>query len=146
MNSSASSGFSLVELAITVLIMGMLLAFGVPAIRGLSDRYQLRGAIDNISGQLRLARETAIATADTQYVHFSANYQSSDYHIHNHGLVDPKWKLPNHISYYWGTGTQWEYRMLKDGRCVDSGMIILEDTRGKRDTVSVQASGLVLSK
>ena len=146
MKSLASSGFSLVELAITVLILGMLLAFGVPAINGLSVRYQLHGAVEDIAGQLRLARETAIATADTQYVHFSAGQFGCDYHIHNHGIVDPKWKLPNRIVYYWGAGTQWEYKMIKDGRCLDSGMIILQDPRGNRDTVSVQASGLVLVK
>ena len=146
MNLRTSRGFSLVELAITVLIMGMMLAFTLPAIRGLSDRYQLKGAVENISGQLRMAREKAIATAAMQTVHFSAAYMNSDYHIHNGALVDPKWNLPNHIAYYWGAGTQWEYRMTKDGRCMDSGMIILQDPKGNRDTVSVQLSGLILTK
>ena len=79
MKSPASGGFSLVELAITVMILGMIFAFGVPAINGLSNRYQLRGAIDDISGQLKLAREKAIATGIDQTVHFSAGYMGADY-------------------------------------------------------------------
>jgi hypothetical protein len=36
--------------------------------------------------------------------------------------------------------------MNRDGRASASGNIILRDTRGYRDTVSVQMSGLVLTK
>ena len=146
MKAVNQAGFSLVELAIVILIFGATLAFSVPAINGFSKRHQLRGAIENISGQLRLARESAIATGNTQNMHFTADYSGCDYHIHNNGVVDPKWSLPKGVSYYWGTGTQNQYRLTKDGRSLDTGMIILQDTRGYRDTVSVLASGLVLIK
>jgi hypothetical protein len=33
-----------------------------------------------------------------------------------------------------------------DGRMSSSGMIILEDPKGRRDTVSVLASGLILTQ
>jgi len=140
-----SRGFSLVELAITILVMGLILAFTVPALQGLNASQQLKGTSENISGQFRLAREGAIATGTTQVLHFQAGAFGCDYHSHN-GISGPlrgQWKLPTGISYYWPAGTWWEYRWTKDGRCMDSGLIILQDRRGNRDTVSIQASGLV---
>jgi prepilin-type N-terminal cleavage/methylation domain-containing protein len=145
MNSRASRGFSLVELAITLVVFGLVLAMTVPAFRGFSASHQLKGAIANVNGQLRLGREKAIASGTTQTLRFMAGFQGSDYHVWNGTVANPKWSLPNGISYYWGAGTQNTYRMTREGRCLDSGMIILQDARGNRDTVSVQISGFVLS-
>jgi prepilin-type N-terminal cleavage/methylation domain-containing protein len=139
----AARGFTLVEIAITLVIMGIVLAFAVPALQGLSTSHQLKGTAAAISGQLRLAREKAIATGTTQTIRFMAGFQSSDYHIWNGTVADPKWSLPNRISY--ATGTQSQFRMAPNGRCLDSGLIILQDARGVRDTVSVESSGLVTS-
>ena len=144
MRPPAENGFSLLELMTVVVIFGMILAFTIPAFSTYSASHQIKSTSEDIAGQLRLAREKAIATGATQTVHFSAAFMNSDYHIHNGGVVDPKWKLPTNIAYFWGAGTQWEYRMTKDGRCMDSGMIILQDPKGRRDTVSVQMSGLIL--
>ncbi len=144
MKPPVENGFSLIELMIVVIIFGMIVAFSIPAFSTYSASHQLKAATEDIAGQLRLAREKAIGTGATQTMHFSAGYLGSDYHVHNGSVVDPKWKLPNNIAYYWGSGTQWEYRMTKDGRCMDSGMIILQDPKGRRDTVSVQMSGLIL--
>ena len=141
----ASSGFSLIELAITLVVFGLVLAMTVPAFRGFSASHQLKGSVANVTGQLRLAREKAISTGATQELRFMAGFQTSDYHIWNGAVANPKWSLPKDISYFWGTGTQNTYRMTRDGRCLDSGLIILQDARGNRDTVSVQISGLVMS-
>jgi prepilin-type N-terminal cleavage/methylation domain-containing protein len=143
---SSSRGFTLLETAIVMVVFGIVMAFSIPAYQSYTTSNRLKQAIGNINGQLRLAREKALATSTTQTMHFTANYQNADYHIHNDGVVDPKWKLPPGIQYYWGGGTQSVYRMTKNGRCLDSGMIILQDPKGNRDTVSVQISGLVLSK
>src|SRR5205823_3541973 len=72
MKRGSEQGFSLVELAIVVLVMGMLLTFAIPSYRSLSESYQLRGAAENIAGQLRLAREKAIGSGVTQQVQFSS--------------------------------------------------------------------------
>jgi prepilin-type N-terminal cleavage/methylation domain-containing protein len=140
-----SNGFSLVELSITLVVFGLVLAMTVPSFRSFSASHQLKSAAANITGQLRLAREKAISTGSTQELRFMEAFQSSDYHVWNGATANPKWKLPNGITYYWGTGTQSSYRMTRDGRCMDSGLIILQDLRGRRDTVSVQISGLVLA-
>jgi len=144
MNPPSTRGFTLVELAVTILVLGLMFAFSIPAYRGVSASYQLKGATENIAAQLRMAREKAIATGMDQPMHFTYNWMNSDYHIHYpSGFVPAKWKLPQGITYYSVTVNP---TMRRDGRSNASGNIILRDTRGNRDTVSVQMSGLVLTK
>lgn len=147
MSRRHESGFTIIELAIVVLIFGMLLAFSIPALRGFRERNLLVTTKENIAGQLRLARQTAIATGVTQVFHASENQVGNNYHLHNGAAAGPLWNLPNRITYVWVAGTtQWEYKMTAAGRCENSGLIILQDAKGTRDTVAVLASGLVLTK
>ena len=139
-------GYSLLELAIVIVVMGIGLAISVPAYRNYRESNSLKAATENIAGQLRLAREKAISTGSQEEIHFSPGYAGADYHIHNNGVVGAKWLLPSGVSFYYGVGTNWMYRMTKDGRCFDSGLIILQDSRGRRDTVSVQVSGLIITQ
>ena len=127
--------------------MGLLLAISVPTIQTLSGSYTLKGNGEAIAGQLRLAREKAIATSVDQPLRFNAAFMNSDYRIqYPSGSIGAKWSLSKGITYYWGAGTVNAYTMQKDGRCNTSGMVILQDTRGNRDTISVQSSGLVLTQ
>jgi prepilin-type N-terminal cleavage/methylation domain-containing protein len=141
MNRSCDRGFSLVELAIVLVLFGLLLAFTIPAFHSISTSQQLKGATENIAAQLRLAREKAIATGVTQPMHFTG---TNVYHIHYPTGIATAWVLP--------TGTQFTtslnawYRMQPDGRCDNSGLVVVQDRRGNRDTVSIQLSGLVLTK
>jgi prepilin-type N-terminal cleavage/methylation domain-containing protein len=144
-------GFTMVEIAITILIVGMLFALSVPTIQTVSGSYTLKANTEAIAGQLRMAREKAIATGMDQPMHFSANYLGSDYHMHYpSGHIPAKWSLSKGITYYWGAGTSSCITMTRDGRakidCGGTGIVILQDTKGLRDTVSIQLSGLVLTK
>lgn len=143
-----SGGFTLVELAITLLILGMLIALGIPAIGSLSQSQMLTSNVENIAAQLRMARQRAISVGSAQIVHFTPNFPTvgCDYHIHNGGYIVPLGKLGPGVSYYLGAGVLTSYQMQPDGTCVNSGMVILQNARGARDTVSVQVSGLVLTK
>ncbi len=144
MSRSNMRGFTLVEMAVAILVLGLLFAFSIPAFQNVSSSYQLKGATENLAAQLRLAREKAIATGMDQPMHFTPNWMDSDYHIHYaSGFVPAKWKLPLGITYY-SIGVN--PTMFRDGRASGSGIIILRDRRGFRDTVSVQMSGLVLTK
>lgn len=137
-------GFTLVEMAVTILIFGLLLAFGIPAFQNVSGSLQLKGATENLAAQLRIARAKAMATGMDQPMHFVANFQNSDYHIHYpSGHVPAKWKLPRGITYY---AIYVNPTMQRDGRSLGSGLVVLQDTRGNLDTVSVLTSGMVLTK
>ena len=145
--NAISAGFTLVEIAVTILLLGLLFAIAVPTMQQLSGSYTLKASGENIAAQLRMARQKAISTGVDQPMHFTANFQNSDYHVHLlNGTIPAKWKLPKGITYFWGAGTLSAYTMQKDGRSNFAGLVILQDTRGVRDTVSVEASGLVLTQ
>ncbi len=137
-------GFSLVELAIVLVIMGTLIGLGVPMFSGYRQSQMVKIAGENITGQLRLARESAITSGTTQLIRFKASFQNSDYHVMRGSVVSTKWSLPVGVTYLWASGTQDTFRLTSDGRSLDSGMIIVRDSRGVSDTVSVQRSGVIL--
>ena len=137
-------GFTLVEMAVTLLIFGLVLAFSVPALKSVSQTHQLHGSAENLAAQLRLARERAIATGQTQTMHFTTNYPPGstwDYHLHNGGVIGPGWDLPFGVSYFSVTVNP---TFQKDGSASSSGIVVLQNTHGERDTVTLQLSGLVL--
>ncbi len=147
MANHSMRGFSLVELAITVLVLGIVFSFSVPAFQSLSSTYQLRGAAENVAGEFRLAREKAIATGQEQALHFPNN---NTYHIHYYpsGPITTIWTLPRGISFTGSTVNSW-IRLRPDGTCLfqsGTGLVVLQNTRGTRDTVSVQLSGLILTR
>lgn len=146
MNRLSSRGFSLVELAISLVVLGLLLAFSIPAFQSYTLTHKLRGATENMASQMRLMREVSIGTGTTQTMHFFYATFGVDYHIHNGGVVGGGWSLPRNITYNWAAGTNSVMISAPDGRMTSSGMVILQDNRGNMDTVSVLASGLVLTK
>ena len=146
MNRFSSRGFSLVELAVTLVVLGLVLAFSIPSFQRFNTGQQLKGATENIAGQMRLMREIAISSGTTQTMHFFYQTLGGDYHIHNGAASGAAWSLPRNITYYWGAGTNSVMISTSDGRMSSSGLIILQDPKGDRDTVSVMASGLVLTR
>jgi prepilin-type N-terminal cleavage/methylation domain-containing protein len=145
MKPTHTRGFTLVEMAVAILVLGLLFAFSIPAYRNVSASYQLKGATENLAAQLRMAREKAIATGTGQPIHFTANWMNSDYHIHYpSGHYIPLGKFGRGITYY--SISLGSPVMQSDGRISTSGLVVLRDQRGYRDTVSVQMSGLILTK
>ena len=146
MNRLTSRGFSLVEMAVTLVVFGLVLAIGVPMFSGLTSAQQLKGATENMAGQLRLAREIAINTGNPQCMHLFYATLGGDYHIHNGAVVGGTWSLPRGITYNWAAGTQSVFNFATDGRADVSGFVILQNTRGEMDSISVQTSGLILTQ
>jgi len=145
MKRETCAGFSLMELMVVLIVASILFAITLPAFKGFTSSNDLKGSAKNIATQLSLAHERAISTGNQQTMRFMANFGgTSDYHIWANSTAYPSWKLPKGITYFWGSGTQNTYRMTSDGRCLDSGYVILQNDRGDRDTVSVRLSGLVI--
>ena len=145
-----SRGFTLVEMAVVILLLGIIAAFSVPAYMKLNRSLQLKGAVRNVAGQLQLARQKAMATGTPQMMHLHANEYNVDYHIHNAGEGPTGgWKLPKNVVYNWtltGSLATPEVQMSPDGRANQSGYVILQTSGGLRDTVRVLLSGLVLTQ
>jgi prepilin-type N-terminal cleavage/methylation domain-containing protein len=144
MTDRSMRGFSLVELAVAILLLGMLFAFSIPAFRSLSASYQLRGATENVAAQLRLAREKAIATGVQTPIHVVS---TTVYHVHYYpsGPVTTAWTLPRGITFTSTSVGVWP-KFRSDGRCDAPAMVVLQNTRGDKDTVTVQLSGLVMTR
>src|SRR5689334_10325356 len=143
MNRSSHSGFTLVEMAVTLLILGLVLLFAIPGFQKMNQTLQLQGATQNVAAQIRLAREKALATGIPQPVHFVS---TTLYHIHYPSGIATQWSLPNGVQFTSAMVGGW-YTMQRDGRCTftapAAGLIVLQNNRGLRDTVTVQLSGLV---
>ena len=92
----SNHGFTLVELAVTILVLGLILAFSIPTFRSISNSQQLKGTVENMAAQIRMAREKAIATGQQQTFHFFENSYDADYHIHNGTFIPASWSLANH--------------------------------------------------
>ncbi len=143
----APRGFTLIEMTVVILVIGVIAAFSLPTYLRFNRSLQLKGTVQNLAGQLQLARQRAIATGATQMIHLYANNYGVDFHVHNTGQPPTGlWKFPKGVTYLWSTGTLSESKvqMYPDGRADRSGMVILQTTDGLRDTVNVQLSGLVL--
>jgi len=136
-------GFSLIELLIVVVVLGLVVAMGVPAYSSISRSYQVKGAAENIAAEVKLMRSKAMATGRSMTIHFVMDSTNAgDYHVHDLGGI-AKWDLPRGVSF--ASGSAAGFTVTRDGRVSNSSYIILQNDRGTRDTISVQLSGLVLA-
>lgn len=55
-----SAGFTLIEVMVVVMIMGIILAFGIPAFGELIDKTRVRSAAETVVEAFRIARLTAV--------------------------------------------------------------------------------------
>lgn len=141
MKRNSTAGFTLIELAIVLVVIGIVAAMLAPGAMTMSQGMSLNSAANNIAAQLRLSRSKAMATGVDQMMHFSADSLGSDYHIHSGATIPASWSLPRGITYT--TSAFQSITMLSTGRASNSTYVILRDRRGDVDTVSVQVSGLV---
>jgi prepilin-type N-terminal cleavage/methylation domain-containing protein len=136
-------GFSLIELAIVVTIIGLMLLVSIPAYHALSQDQQLHGAAQSVVGQVQLARVSAMSTGRTQNVNFNTGVTPPTITIFD--TVDHRsWTLPRGISF--ASGGANSFTVTRDGRASSSQYIVLQNNKGNRDTVSVQTSGYVIAR
>lgn len=145
----SNRGFTLAEMMIVVLLMGLMLAFAIPAFRRLGNSQGLKGARDNIVSQLQLARARAISTGVSQPMHFYPGTYGWDYHLHPHSspTATAGWTFPNGVSYQ--TSTNVNIEMMPDGTAqfpLGPNRVTIKNNQGLRDTIVVLASGMVIAQ
>ena len=144
MSKQMSRGFSLVELAVVMVVFGLVMALGIPSFIKYRRDQELVTTAQNITSQIRMYRATAMVTGRVQRFHLYYNFSGYDYHVHdNNGPVAQGWKLPKGVTYSWGNSLV-GIDLTPDGRASNSVDIELVRNDGVRDTVSVQMSGQVL--
>ncbi len=146
-----TSGYTLIEVMCVILILGLLFGFSIPSFRSYRQSQLLEAASQDVIGQLRLGRQKAIGMQHEQRLTFSVgtnSYTVQDLATsQSYGpLVFPKGIVLEAASIVVGGVTGATIVALTDGRFSGSGEFVLRDPNGVRDTVSVQASGLALSR
>lgn len=136
------AGFSLIELTIVLGVITILLSFGVPAYKSFVSTQRLRGSTENLAAMIRLARERAMTQGQDQPLHFWEDAYDCDFHVHIGTVVSHQWSFPPGVHY--AAETTHTILMKKDGTADPSGVVILKNDRGRRDTLSVLSSGIVL--
>ncbi len=143
MDTNHERGFTLLELAMVVLIFGIVLGFSIPAFMQYGRSHNLHGAAENMAAQFRLARQRALSTGFKQHFHISGTYVGYDYSVHPWTTSNFSYfSFPQGVNYTPANYTT-SFFMNADGRSSNSFAVRLVDTRGDTATVSVQLSGLV---
>jgi type IV fimbrial biogenesis protein FimT len=78
MNNNKQTGFTLYELLITVLIIGVILALGIPNLRQFTQNSRMTGAANDLTSAFHLARSEASRAKATITVCASANSMEAD--------------------------------------------------------------------
>ncbi len=73
---SRQAGYSMVEMMVVLLVLGISLAAGVPAFSRFLQSNSLGNAADEFAGHLRLARQTAVAQGVAQIVVWDPDAES----------------------------------------------------------------------
>jgi prepilin-type N-terminal cleavage/methylation domain-containing protein len=146
-----SSGYTLIEIAVVILILGLIFGFSIPTFRSYRQSQMLEAATQNLVGQLRLGRQKAISMQHEQKLDFSVGTNRYAVKDLTTGQTFGPFRFPNGVvledaSIVVGGVTGSTITALTDGRYSGSGEFVLRDSKGVRDTVSVQASGLAVTR
>ena len=139
-----ADGFSLIELAVVVVLIGLVLGIGVPSYLKATAGSRVGAAADGIVGRIHLAHQRAVTERRTLELTFLSGATAAVYLNDDHGLMLDRWSLPRGISF--GPGTEKKLSVTPDGRFSKDALVIVRDDSNLKDTVSVQRSGLVLSR
>ena len=152
--SFGDRGFSLVELMVSIVLMSIMFAVGVPALARYMKTNKLIGSTANLAGELRLARQRAVSEENN--VVFSWNLTDDKYQWFddddNDGTADTgeyvsEWRqLPDDVDLEFGAtpmaGTSVTF--ASGGGASQGGQLMLTNPAGLTRTIQlVQVSGLV---
>jgi len=89
-----SSGFSLIELLITLGILIITLTIALPGFREFFDRERLINATEEVYGMLQKARMESMARSDEMHVNFASDSSSWSYGLREGTPCDPSIEDP----------------------------------------------------
>jgi len=143
---SRRAGFSLTELMVTVLVMGILAAFSAPAVFKAISRWNLHTSRQLVISEVKLLREKAVTQGRPLRIWFSPG-SNLYWFLNPKTNVWVSYQLPSRVTFYSvafpGSSPPYYTIMQPDGRSSASGTVILVNNTGQKDTVVVNLSGWV---
>lgn len=152
-------GFTLIELMTVVVIVGLVLAIGVPSTAGFRQSLALRQLRTQISSDLRMARQLAVTRRAPVYVKFGNGTTTTNvlnYQIHvdtdNDRVMDTneivtRRNVPRKTRFANVTLSPVDTLVFDISGILfpgtAGGTLIMRNDKNKRDTVWVSAAGLV---
>jgi type IV fimbrial biogenesis protein FimT len=142
------SGMTLIELMVTVAILGVVMAIGIPSMRGISESEAVRGHTNTFLSTLRYARSEAIRNRAQVVVCPSNNSESASPSCSN-GVTD-NWALGWIIFVNRDADTDYRYDASKDTLLRVQGAIstsggINEATGGAPNKFVYRSTGILLN-
>jgi len=146
-----TSGFTLIESAIVMLVFGLLIGFSVPSFRAYQQSLLLEAARQSVMGRLRLGQQKAIGVGHPQRITFSTDSNTCTILDLVTGETLGPYGLPQGVTlegagFAEGGETTPTLTALIDGHFSGSGNLVLGDPKGRRDTILVLVSGQALSQ
>ena len=138
----ADPGFSLVELCIVLVVFGIVLSFGIPSFGRYSQTQQLRGTSENLIQTIQLQRSRAMATGQSVAINFNTAAPCA-WTVMGAGRSNRQ-LLPKGVIY--ASAAPGSLTLTRDGRVNTSGLVVFRNRTGLTDTVSIQVSGLALTR
>lgn len=137
------SGFSLPELLITMAMMGIVIAIGIPSFSAWRDNLRYKQAASEVANSLKTAKSRAITLNQQQRVTFTASDKSfqfgkysSNNQWYNYGV---KSVLPNKVS----MGADKVIPFNINGSTFGNYSIRIRDAASSRFVISVERSGRI---
>jgi len=153
-----SRGFTLTELLTVIFMIGLFSAFAVPGIMSWHHAAKLRGAAENLKGNLELAKIKAIQENGPVAVHFSEDsYQifvdtgatagilDSDEQIIKSISLAPGIKFDFAATTFAATGGDWpkKTRFLGRGTAAGGTAVLINQQRTKAKSLTVSGLGKI---
>ncbi|CAB1079013.1 hypothetical protein D1AOALGA4SA_6731 [Olavius algarvensis Delta 1 endosymbiont] len=143
------TGFTIYELIMTIAIIAILSAVAVPSMIGWRERAKLKGAFENLRGDLQWAKSRAIRDQNLVAVVFELNrYLVND----AAGATIRTRQLADGVVLDLGASTvpadpdnlnHLKAEFNSRGRCASGGTLVLEDSLGEQRQVSINPLGQI---
>jgi type II secretion system protein H len=143
--ATRQAGFTLTELMVGVVVMGITLAATAPAVGRYMRSASLDSAAKDMAGHIRLTRQKAVAEGkqylflwyNSNWYYIISDDDNNGYYTSGEQYDGPIW-LPDGITAVNATGITSSYtRFLPNGSCSQSGTFQLFNDRGESITMTL---------